>query len=123
MNKLIYCLLCACFLLGSLPEVYAQQPDTTAPAVVPPTIAEPAESPPMPENRQLYLDKPAQSVKSIKYKETGELLNGELSKDGKRVFIRNYTHRARVAIELRYSDGTEETIERSPCFIDPAEEM
>lgn len=90
-----------------------------------PTPANPTEqeATPLPENKQLYLEKPAQSIKSVKYKETGEPLKGELSKDGKRVFIRNYTHRARIAVELRYADGTEETIERSPCFIDPAEEM
>ena len=74
-------------------------------------------------NKQLYLDKPAQAIKSIQYKEGGEPIKGELAKDGKRVFLYSYTRRARVVVEVQYADGTSENIERSPCFIDPAEEM
>lgn len=109
-----YILISLCLLCLST-HLWAQPATTPDPAATPEPI--------LPENRQLYLDKPAQSIKSVKYKETGEPLKGELSKDGKRVFIHNYTRRARVAVEVRYLDGTEETIERSPCFIDPAEEM
>lgn len=103
-------------LITSSMVLVAQNNQTTPPA-------QQEEATPAPENKQLYLEKVAHTIKSVKYKESGEPLKGELSKDGMRVFIRNYTHRARVVVELGYADGTEESIERSPCFIDPAEEM
>lgn len=67
---------------------------------------------------QIYLEKPAQSIKNLQYKD-GTLLKGELTEDGKRVIISNYDKRAGISLEVTYPDGQTEEIKRSPCFIDP----
>jgi hypothetical protein len=48
----------------------------------------------------------------------GEVLDGELSPDGLRIIIKNYTRRNGVEVEVLFKDGTEEKISRSPCVID-----
>ncbi|OWY23245.1 hypothetical protein C7N43_04265 [Sphingobacteriales bacterium UPWRP_1] len=67
---------------------------------------------------QIYLEKPAQAIKNLQYKD-GTPLNGELSEDGKRVIISNYDKRAGISVEVTYTDGQTEEIKRSPCFVDP----
>ncbi len=69
---------------------------------------------------QFYLDQPALSIESIKYANDEEKkLEGQLSKDGKRVVIEGYTKRGRVTATVKYKDGTTEEISRSSCVIDP----
>lgn len=101
-------------LWGSSPisiPIYGQE--LSPPPVAP--VVEPAEDT---EFHQIYLDKKAKSVKCIQYKE-GQNLEGKISPDGKRVLIKGYTRRGRIQVDLEYEDGSEESIEKSPCFIDP----
>lgn len=67
---------------------------------------------------QMYLEKPAQSIENLQYKD-GSPLKGELSEDGKRIIISNYDKRAGITVDVMYKDGESENIKRSPCFIDP----
>ena len=68
---------------------------------------------------QFYLDQPALSIENIKYAKDEKPLQGELSKDGKRVVIEGYTKRGRVSATVKYKDGTTEEVSRSSCVIDP----
>jgi len=70
------------------------------------------------KQHQIYLEKPAQSIKNLQQKD-GTPLKGELSEDGKRIIINNYQKKSGVTVEVLYPDGATETISRSPCFIDP----
>lgn len=66
---------------------------------------------------QLYLPKQAIKVGVIRYKD-GEVLDGELSPDGLRLMLKNYTRKGTVEVTLLFKDGTEETIQRTSCVID-----
>lgn len=66
---------------------------------------------------QLYLPKEAIKVGVIRYKD-GEVLDGELSPDGLRLILKNYTRKGSVEVTLLFKDGTEETIQRTSCVID-----
>ncbi len=68
---------------------------------------------------QFYLDQPALSIESIKYAKDEKPLEGQLSKDGKRVVIEGYTKRGRITATVKYKDGTTEEVSRSSCVIDP----
>ena len=68
---------------------------------------------------QFYLDQPALSIENIKYAKDEKPLEGQLSKDGKRVVIEGYTKRGRVTATVKYKDGTTEEVSRSSCVIDP----
>ena len=69
---------------------------------------------------QFYLDQPALSIENIKYSNDEEKkLEGQLSKDGKRVVIEGYTKRGRITATVKYKDGTTEEVSRSSCVIDP----
>ena len=69
---------------------------------------------------QFYLDQPALSIENIKYANDEEkTIEGQLSKDGKRVVIEGYTKRGRVTATVKYKDGTTEEVSRSSCVIDP----
>ena len=95
--------------------VFAQQAtaqNTPAPIVTPPTeTIEPARL------HQLYLPKPAIKIGVLRHRD-GEVLDGELTPDGLRIIIKNYTRRNGVEVEVLFKDGTEEKISRSPCVID-----
>ncbi|MGB0839975.1 MAG: hypothetical protein ACPGXL_07535 [Chitinophagales bacterium] len=73
------------------------------------------------EWHQIYLDKPAQSIKEIYYELDGVPIEGELSNDGRKIFIRNYKGKGRVVVKFNYVNGDPGEIGRSSCHIDPAE--
>lgn len=66
---------------------------------------------------QLYLPKQAIKVGVVRYKD-GEVLDGELSPDGMRLILKNYSRKGSVEVTLLFKDGTEETIQRTSCVID-----
>jgi len=68
---------------------------------------------------QFYLDKPAKGIQKIKYASDDTPIEGQISKDGKRVIMDGYIKRGRVTAVVRYQDGTTEEISRSSCVIDP----
>ncbi len=74
---------------------------------------------------QIYLEKPAESIKNVRYKEseTTDELDGELSEDGLKILLLNYTRRGRVLIDITYKDGTTEEMSKGSCFIDPVPPM
>lgn len=99
----------------------AQDQPTIEPTQIPiPTPSPTDETPPPDGLHQIYLDKPVESIEFIRYKKEGDALDGELSKDRKKIYIKNYKRRGRIELQIHYPDGTQETIERSPCFIDEA---
>lgn len=71
------------------------------------------------ELHQIYLEKTAKSINHIEYDKTGEPIEGELSKDGKKVYLKNYEGKKRVKLNITYTDGKDEEFSKSPCFIDP----
>lgn len=66
---------------------------------------------------QLHLPKPAIKIGLLHHRD-GEVLDGQLSPDGLRIIIKNYTQRKPVEVEILFKDGTQEKISRSPCLID-----
>ena len=74
---------------------------------------------------QIYLEKPAKSIKNVRYKESENTdeLDGELSEDGLKILLLNYTRRGRVLIDITYKDGTTEEMSKGSCFIDPVPPM
>jgi hypothetical protein len=74
---------------------------------------------------QIYLEKPAESIKNVRYKESESTdeLDGELSEDGLKILLLNYTRRGRVLIDITYKDGTTEEMSKGSCFIDPVPPM
>jgi len=68
---------------------------------------------------QFYLDKPANGIEKIKYANDDTPIEGQISKDGKRVIMDGYIKRGRVTAVVRYKDGTTEEVSRSSCVIDP----
>ena len=61
--------------------------------------------------------KQAIKVGVVRYKD-GEVLDGELSPDGMRLILKNYSRKGSVEVTLLFKDGTEETIQRTSCVID-----
>lgn len=68
---------------------------------------------------QFYLDKPAKKIENIKYAKDELPIEGQISKDGKRVIMDGYIKRGRVIAIVHYKDGTKEEVSRSSCVIDP----
>lgn len=68
---------------------------------------------------QFYLDQPAQRIEKMEYATDETPIQGQLSKDGKRVIMDGYTKRGRVSVIVHYRDGTKEEVSRSSCVIDP----
>ncbi|MGB1204327.1 MAG: hypothetical protein ACPG5B_01705 [Chitinophagales bacterium] len=77
------------------------------------------------EYHQIYLEKPAESIKNVRYKESEGVdeLDGELSEDGLKILLLNYTKRGRVLVDIVYKDGTTEEMSKGSCFIDPVPPM
>ncbi len=71
------------------------------------------------EYHQIYLDQPVKSLDNVEYKDGSGNLNGKISKDGKRVLIKNYEKRGQVKFNVTYKDGTKGEFFKSSCFIDP----
>lgn len=65
------------------------------------------------------LDKPAKELENLQYENTGEPLKGTLSPGGTQVLMDNYKKGQRIKATVKYDDGTQENITRSPCYIDP----
>ena len=68
---------------------------------------------------QFYLEEPAKKIQKLEYESNGEELEGELSEDGKTVYLKNYKAKSRVKATLVYRTGKKETITKSSCYIDP----
>jgi hypothetical protein len=68
---------------------------------------------------QFHLDEPAERIENLRYDQSGEPLKGTLSPDGKRVVLDNYKKGQRIRFNAVFSDGRNEEIGKSPCFIDP----
>lgn len=68
---------------------------------------------------QFYLDEPAKKIQKLEYESSGEEIEGELSEDGKTVYLNNYKAKSRVKVTLVYRTGKKDSFIKSPCFIDP----
>jgi hypothetical protein len=68
---------------------------------------------------QIYLKKPVQEIREILYNKDCTPIKGTITGDGKKVIMDDYIPGNKVYLQLIYTDGTEEEILRSPCFIDP----
>ena len=68
---------------------------------------------------KIYLKKPAQEIREILYYKDCQPIKGTISDDQKTVIMDGYIPRNKVYLQVIYTDGTEEEIIRSPCFIDP----
>jgi antitoxin component YwqK of YwqJK toxin-antitoxin module len=106
MKKLLILLICTIFVSLS---TYGQSSKEVIPKVVEDKQI---------EFHQLYLDRPAESIEHIQYTD-GKLLEGELTSDGMRVIIKNYTKKGRVEVDVKYRDGSSDKISKSSCYIDP----
>jgi len=68
---------------------------------------------------QIYLRQPAKSLNKISY-EDGRPLEGELTHDGMRVYIKNYDEKGRVAVQVtRKGEQKPYDFITSKCAIDP----
>ena len=99
------------------PAIYAQAPDGE-------NLQQPVNDvQPKPNNdewHQIYLDKPAKSIEGIQYNKNEQPVEGELSKDRMKVYLKNYDRtNGSVTVKLTYQNGTQEDLKRSSCFIDP----
>jgi hypothetical protein len=68
---------------------------------------------------QIYLKKEVQEIKEIKYFKDCSPINGNISQGKKTIIMEDYVPGNKVYMQLIYTDGTEDEIIRSPCFIDP----
>jgi hypothetical protein len=68
---------------------------------------------------QFALPKQGAEIKELQYVPSGEPVKGSLSPDGNRVVLDNYRKGSRIKLQVLYSDGTSEEVQKSPCFIDP----
>lgn len=90
------------------------------------TVAQTQQTPKQPSEidsgfdlHQIYLDQPVKSIEKIEYDQDGTPIEGEISPDGKRIILKNYTHKGRIYVSLTYQDGTTDEFKRSSCVIDP----
>lgn len=67
---------------------------------------------------QLSLLKPVKELIDIHYEKSNDAVKGYLL-DGTRIIIENYRKGQPLLIKLKNTDDTEETIRKSPCYIDP----
>ncbi len=67
---------------------------------------------------QFYLEKPAACIQVIHY-EDGTPINGKLSVDGMKIFIKDYIDKQVIFATLNFKDGEVEDISRGPCYIIP----
>jgi hypothetical protein len=79
----------------------------------------PAYEEPTFDSYQIYLQKPVQEIKEIRNFKDCEPLKGTISEGQKKIIMEDYVPGSKVYLQVRYTDGTEEEIIRSPCFIDP----
>jgi hypothetical protein len=68
---------------------------------------------------QFNLIKPAERITNLQYENSGVPIKGNLTPDGRRIFLDNYIKGQKVKVTVYYTDGTSEEILKSPCFIDP----
>lgn len=66
---------------------------------------------------QFQLDEPVKSIDQLRYEQSGEPIKGTLSPDGFRVIMENYKKGQRVKLNVEHSDGSVESVSKSPCFI------
>ncbi len=68
---------------------------------------------------QIYLRQPAKSLNKISYQD-GRPLEGELTHDGMRIYIKNYDEKGRVAVQVTRK-GSQKPYDfiTSKCAIDP----
>lgn len=68
---------------------------------------------------QFYLDEPAKKIQKLEYESDGKELDGELSEDGKTVYLKDYKAKSRVKVSVVYRSGKKDTFTKSSCYIDP----
>ncbi len=67
---------------------------------------------------QLSLPKTIKELIDIHYEKNNDPVKGYLL-DGTRIIIENYRKGQPLLIKVKNTDDTEETIRKSPCYIDP----
>ena len=68
---------------------------------------------------QIYLKKPAKSIKLLMYDKTFLPVQGRLSEDGKKIILKDYEKDHNVRVKIIYLDGSVGEFISYPCFIDP----
>jgi len=68
---------------------------------------------------QFYLDEPAKKIQKLEYESDGTEIDGELSEDGKTVYLKDYKPKSRVKVSLVYRSGKKDSFTKSSCYIDP----
>ncbi len=71
------------------------------------------------KQHQMYLDKPAISIKNLRYEKDDQPIEGEISEDGRRIIMDGYVKKGRVTFTVFYADGTDDKMSIGSCFIDP----
>ncbi|NNC85821.1 MAG: hypothetical protein HKN75_07035 [Bacteroidia bacterium] len=68
---------------------------------------------------QFYLDEPAKKILKLEYESDGKEIDGELSEDGKTVYLKDYKAKSRVKASVVYRTGKKDSFTKSSCYIDP----
>jgi hypothetical protein len=68
---------------------------------------------------QIFLSRPAKSIKLLMYEKNFVPIQGKLSEDRKSIIIKNYETGSKVHVKVEYDDGTFDEFVKSPCYIDP----
>mgnify|MGYP007044101037 CR=1 FL=1 len=71
------------------------------------------------QDYQIFLTRPAKSIRLLMYEKNFVPIQGKLSEDKKSIIIKNYENGSRVHVKVEYEDGTTDEFIRSPCYIDP----
>src|SRR4051812_41533881 len=68
---------------------------------------------------QIFLPRPAKSIRLLMYEKNFIPIQGKLSEDKKSIIIKNYETGSKVHVKVEYEDGTIDEFVKSPCYIDP----
>ncbi len=68
---------------------------------------------------QIYLNRPAKSIRLLMYEKNFVPIQGKLSEDKKSIIIKNYETGSKVHVKVEYEDGSVDEFVKSPCYIDP----
>jgi len=68
---------------------------------------------------QIFLERPAKTIKLLMYEKNFVPIQGKLSEDKKSIIIKDYETGSKVHVKVEYEDGTMEEFVKSPCYIDP----
>lgn len=68
---------------------------------------------------QIYLNRPAKSIRLLMYEKNFVPIQGKLSEDKKSIILKNYETGSKVHVKVEYEDGSVDEFVKSPCYIDP----